>query len=1233
MEVKDFFVSYTATDRNWAEWISWELEHAGYRVILQAWDFRPSMNFVSAMDRAARESKRTLAVLSQDYLRSEFCTPEWAAALAEDPKGERGRLVPVRIQPCDLSGLLGQVIYIDLVGLDEASARAELLQGVNVGRVRPSSQPRFPGSATTQPNFPGSAKPCLAVGDSGDSLPEKVHVVTPDANVVMIHLSDMHFEASSNIVASRVSEIAAAFRATEPTSKHCVIVISGDIAYSGQAAEYTAAKQFLRHLEREIKSHQPDVVVSWIIVPGNHDCNFKDESKLRAFVLQNVGQLVEQPIPDTELVRACLSVQAAFWDFESEFVADRPHSPTERLYHAMTLDIGNVRVRCECFNSAWLSRPHEKFGELYFPTPVVPAQPPGGTKDDLVVSVLHHPYSWFADNNRRELQALIERRSDVVLTGHEHSGEARSALAGEALHHFSGAVLQEVGSRASGFSIVVLDPVAETHKQYQHKWQKDHYPLSQEVGPVPSIRNHIRAAHDFDPSEKLQRVLDDPGRGFAHPHRKDLRLSDIYVYPDLWKRSFRSQLAASRGMPTTVRSAEVLSFMANTPRILVTGESECGKTSLAKTLCRDLAAKHGLVPVMLSGEDIKAPTKASLEEAIQRAFRRQYEAADWERYEELEATRRLIVIDNFQRFPFNARGQREVLAAAEAFFGRVVALADDLFRFEELTDRGASNPFLAYEHCEIQQFGYLLRRHLIRRWLVLGREYTLDEKVLDREILERERVVNTLTDKKLLPAFPVNILIILQTVQAGQSHALVGGAYGYYYEALITPALASSGTSASDTDTRYTFLARFAHFLFTSDLVDVKEDDMHSFTNTYLRSIRLELEPDELLAELIKVQILERRGDVIGFRYRYYYFYFVARHLKGLALIGTERVAVTTTLRNLVDFIYYEPYANILIFYLYFNRDTDLIEYMLEKADFVFHEYSACDLEDHVEFFNSLNQDAPARRLPAGDQRENQERFLEDMDRAETASEAATYESKPERIAYADHLHPAYKLNIAMRTLQVLGQVLRNFPGSIEGDLKTRIVSSCYRLGLRSLQCALEAVQKSYPGLREYLERLLSDRRYLDKQSGALEPLPRNAERFTLWLAEACSLGVVLRISQAVGHEQLGPTYRDVLQNVPDQASYALIDVSIKLDYFRGGEPPIKAVRDLAHRFRRNPVASGVLCDLVYHHLCIHWHSYDIRQALAAPVRIKLPSPILSGETKLLGKKPGKKRAARASKG
>lgn len=171
-----FFISYNEADRAWAEWIGWQLEEAGYTVIVQAWDFRPGGNFVLDMDSAAAESERTIAVLSRDYLDSRFVAPEWAAAFAQDPTGERGLLLPVRVRECEPAGLLPQIVYIDLVGLDEPTATERLLAGVNRERAKPTSAPRFPGAAPTvrtivdRPRFPGALPPIWNVPHARNRL-------------------------------------------------------------------------------------------------------------------------------------------------------------------------------------------------------------------------------------------------------------------------------------------------------------------------------------------------------------------------------------------------------------------------------------------------------------------------------------------------------------------------------------------------------------------------------------------------------------------------------------------------------------------------------------------------------------------------------------------------------------------------------------------------------------------------------------------------------------------------------------------------------------------------------------------------------------------------------------------------------------------------------------------------------------------------------------------------------
>jgi tetratricopeptide (TPR) repeat protein len=164
-EAADFFVSYTSADRTWAEWIAWQLEAEGYQVVVQAWDFIPGRDWAHEMQQATTTAERVVAVLSPSYLSSVHGEAEWRAFYAQDPRGERGMLLPVRVEEVEPPGLLTTRIYVDLVGRDATSARAALLAAARGARGKPTEAPQFPGmrrsevSATEAPRFPGELPP------------------------------------------------------------------------------------------------------------------------------------------------------------------------------------------------------------------------------------------------------------------------------------------------------------------------------------------------------------------------------------------------------------------------------------------------------------------------------------------------------------------------------------------------------------------------------------------------------------------------------------------------------------------------------------------------------------------------------------------------------------------------------------------------------------------------------------------------------------------------------------------------------------------------------------------------------------------------------------------------------------------------------------------------------------------------------------------------------------------
>ncbi len=177
-QVMDFFISYTSNDHTWAEWIAWVLEEAGYSVVIQAWDFRPGVNFVLDMQKAT-EAKRTISVLSSLYLQKPFPKTEWATAFAQDPTSTNRKLIPVRVEDCHPSGLLAQIVYVDVFNCDEAEAQRRLLSAVRDDRMKPVQRPTFPGrsqrTVTEHIPFPGQPEPT--------PLPKSVPESSPASNL------------------------------------------------------------------------------------------------------------------------------------------------------------------------------------------------------------------------------------------------------------------------------------------------------------------------------------------------------------------------------------------------------------------------------------------------------------------------------------------------------------------------------------------------------------------------------------------------------------------------------------------------------------------------------------------------------------------------------------------------------------------------------------------------------------------------------------------------------------------------------------------------------------------------------------------------------------------------------------------------------------------------------------------------------------------------------------------
>lgn len=151
----------------------------GFQAIVQAWDFRPGSNWVQAMDARLKSCARMIAVLSPDYQESVYGAVEWQTVWVHDAQGTHRKLLPVRVRDFKVEGLLATVVYLDVSGTDETTARSrleEMLKEASADRAKPGGPPPFPGGPQSpqRPRFPGSESPNQDAAVDGGATADNV---------------------------------------------------------------------------------------------------------------------------------------------------------------------------------------------------------------------------------------------------------------------------------------------------------------------------------------------------------------------------------------------------------------------------------------------------------------------------------------------------------------------------------------------------------------------------------------------------------------------------------------------------------------------------------------------------------------------------------------------------------------------------------------------------------------------------------------------------------------------------------------------------------------------------------------------------------------------------------------------------------------------------------------------------------------------------------------------------
>ena len=262
---------------------------------------------------------------------------------------------------------------------------------------------------------------------------------------------------------------------------NCTVLVTGDIAYSGQPDEYELAKNFFNSLK------ESGVYDNIIICPGNHDVNremYTHTEIMKGLLLGTASDIkdVNKSLEHRNGVKQCKENTENFYKFLDELESKNKIKEITNslcIYRIYKQEIENVHVYYISLNSSFLYAPEYAFYGYLSKYQIdsalrdVRKWSERGSKT-INIGLFHHPFEAQVPIDLQNIQHTISSEMQLVFTGHTHSPRLLSDYSGAqelynnndttkalGLPIYSGArcVFDEEGDNqiVQGYSIIQID--------------------------------------------------------------------------------------------------------------------------------------------------------------------------------------------------------------------------------------------------------------------------------------------------------------------------------------------------------------------------------------------------------------------------------------------------------------------------------------------------------------------------------------------------------------------------------------------------------------------------------------------------------------------------------------------------------------------------------------------------------------------------------------------------------
>lgn len=953
--------------------------------------------------------------------------------------------------------------------------------------------------------------------------------------IMVLHLSDIHITDEADVILTRAAHICATTKDIDHEIHEVFIVVTGDIAWAGKENQFCLAETLLNELRALILAQftfapGSKPIAPFVVVPGNHDCDIGVDSKLRIKATEDILREPEL-IEDDETCSCLTKVHDNFYKFAHRMMPYDPdygqRQPKDSIVQLVTPPAeDDLSITFVCCNTALTSHERDYPGLMFFPTEHIPTKRPNGR---VVFALYHHPDNWLAPQYGREFRKKISAISDIILSGHEHDSTYAVIQRNDGPRHIhieAGALQDQEFRDGSSFSALIIDVEKRKHALIRCEWDGQNYARRGEAEFVDFPGERVREQALFSFSDSWRDELSEFGIPLKVRGKRDVKLEDLFVFPLL-----KVIDVADPDEQETVDSGNLDKVIKPHKCVYVWGPEKSGRTTLAKAYV-SLLYEEGYVPVLLKGRGVTLSGVESVKNALERNFVAQYGTDQLEHFRRAPKDSRAVIIDDADSINFGRANRDDVLAELTNWASTIVIFGNNLVM--DPNDLQSPTGPLDCGRYLIEPLNRELRERMIEKWLLLSGDENESLTDLIHNLNRLSEMMAAFLCEDTCPPYPYYVLMLLLTRELSQSVDTNATRHRQFYDVVVRTQLLDK-LSDEEIDIVKGFLGMVSIKMVRDGVRYVSVADEASLRAEYGVLFGQDIGRICKLDEFVSRGVYRQVDDRIYFRYPFLLYYCAALHIHQ----HRHRPEIEKLVNTLSQELHRTDSANVLLFLGSLGIDPDLVKIVCRATANIFHGGALASLSSDPVTFQ-------ASALPS--------QVFEDSGKETRRKHVAKESSVSDRQSNGAHFDAAGdpdpasfigQVSSALKAIQIIGELLRTRPGTLEQEYRVPLMNEAVLLSKRVLESYLVVTNSAKDDIIRHIVRILVKREpNLPKDKLA----ERSIQGMTV-LVGLITAGHFLYVSSAIGSSSLGSTLKEVMIRGPNDFHDRLLELAIDLGH------------------------------------------------------------------------------------